>query len=115
MEYLGKYSASFKHDLSPEQKHELAMIKMIASKLKSKYNVKSNKDLANALGVSPGYLSGRLSGKVKIDKGFISLLCFHTGITKEQLVNETQLVILDEYFNSKGQLMVDGVNYGKIT
>lgn len=116
MENLNAYSNKLnKHGkLTPEQAHNLAMLRMIKYKIENKYNIKGTKEIAKLVGYSYKYMCGIFSGRYKIPKRLIATLCYIGGITMEELEKQYTHRDLDEYINGNGHLIVDGVDYGKI-
>ena len=103
-----------KGKLTLEEAHQVAMLRMNKYKIEDKHNIKGTKEIANLVGYSYRHLAGMFSGRVKIPKRLISTLCFIAGITMEDLEKQYVRRDLDEYINGSGQLIVDGINYGKI-
>lgn len=117
MENLSRYSNTLKDkkELTVEEAHQLAMLRMIRRKIEIKYGFTKAEDIAKLLGYHSSYFAGMFTGRIKIPKRLIASMCFVAGVDLDDFYKEYTAVTVDEYVNGKGQLIVDGVNYGKIT
>lgn len=117
MENLSRYSETLKDKkgLTIEEAHQLAMLRMIKRKIEIKYGIKNMNEFAKLVGYNRHYLAGMFTGTTKIPKRLIATICFLGGIGVDDFYEQYDITTNDEYINTKGHLIVDGIDYGKIT
>ena len=117
MQFLDKYGKKYidKYNVSPDTIEELAMYKGIVNKIKIKYNLNSNVQVASLLGYSKNRISEILLGKKKPPQMFLPALCFYAGITFEDLFKEYEKKEVDDYMDSEGNLIINGVRVDKVS
>lgn len=108
MEYFDEFKRRYKNN------NDLARLNMIFMKIKNKYNIKSQNELAKVLGVNKMYLSRVSRGLAKPSQVLFQSMCFVLGISARDFEQEYTNSTVDEYVNSDGHLVIDGVDYGKI-
>lgn len=116
MENLSRYTKKLQKGdkFTVEQAHQIMMLKMIITKVKHTLNIKTDKELADKLGFKVATIK-RACNKGVIPNGFIESICFIMDISKSDFNKIYQDKVNDEYINIKGHLIIDGVDYGKIT
>lgn len=105
---------NIKKELTMEKKHDLILLKMIITKIKEKVGVSSNRALSQHMGYGVNYITDLLNGRANGGTKFMSLLLYHGGLTKDDFKQEIEHKEMDEYINSKGHLIIEGVDFGKV-
>lgn len=116
MQFLDRYGVRYmdKYNVSPDTIQELAMYKGIVNKIKQKYGLKSNVQVASLLGYSKNRISEILLGKKKPPQMFLPALCFYAGITFEDLFEEYEDKSIDDYHDAEGNLIINGIKVDKL-